>query len=294
VYTICGGICLNLDNDRFGIGELARRTNLTVSTIRAWEQRHGFPDPERLPGGHRRYTVRDVDALNDVVNARQAGTSLATALAQARMAAHAPRSSIVAALRHELDSEPFVLSKLSMFAISRAIEDEALTRSEDALLIGAFQHRHFWHASEHRWRHLANIATVAVVFATMPRRRHRGQLWEIPLQPESPLTREWAVICDSPTFTACLAGVELPDPRRPSRTRGSDRTRRFEALWTVEAHAVRKAARAACALIDTPQLTDIFENHWQQPAPGTAHTLRTSTPFTNRIIRNLDLAKWRS
>src|SRR5687767_8422303 len=61
---------MNVDSEVFGIGELARRTKLTVSTIRAWEQRHGFPNAERLASGHRRYTLRDVDALNEVVAAR--------------------------------------------------------------------------------------------------------------------------------------------------------------------------------------------------------------------------------
>ena len=287
---------MSTDSESFGIGELARRTKLTVSTIRAWEHRHGFPNAERLPSGHRRYTTRDVDALNEVVAARAAGTTLAVALTNVRLAAEAPQSSVMATLRHELaDSEPFVLSKLSMYAISRAIEDEALSRSSGALLVGGFQQLRFWQASEHRWRHLAGVSSVAIALATMPRRRRRDRLWEVPLEPGAVMTHEWLVVCDSPSFSACLAGVELATKQRSS-SRAADRARRFEALWTVDAPVVRKAARAACtiAAATTPELDGAVEPHWRRPATDTARSLRAATPLTNRIIRNLDLAKWRS
>ena len=41
------------------IGELAERTGLSPTTLRMWEQRHGFPTPVRLPSGHRRYEESD-------------------------------------------------------------------------------------------------------------------------------------------------------------------------------------------------------------------------------------------
>ena len=37
------------------IGELSSRTGVTPSTLRIWEERHGFPVPTRLESGHRRY-----------------------------------------------------------------------------------------------------------------------------------------------------------------------------------------------------------------------------------------------
>lgn len=45
---------------RFRIGEVARRTGVAVSTLRAWERRYGVLDPERTSGGHRVYAERDV------------------------------------------------------------------------------------------------------------------------------------------------------------------------------------------------------------------------------------------
>lgn len=42
------------------IAALARRTGVAADTLRKWEQRYGILQPERTPGGQRRYTERDV------------------------------------------------------------------------------------------------------------------------------------------------------------------------------------------------------------------------------------------
>ena len=54
------------------IGDVAERTGVAVPTLRMWEQRHGFPQAERLPSGHRRYRAEDVDMfLLEVYNRLQ-------------------------------------------------------------------------------------------------------------------------------------------------------------------------------------------------------------------------------
>ncbi len=45
------------------MGAVSRRTGLTEHTLRAWERRFGFPQPVRLPSGHRRYTSEQVRHL---------------------------------------------------------------------------------------------------------------------------------------------------------------------------------------------------------------------------------------
>jgi DNA-binding transcriptional MerR regulator len=42
------------------IGEVARRTGMSVPTLRAWERRYGLLVPVRTAGGHRRYREEDV------------------------------------------------------------------------------------------------------------------------------------------------------------------------------------------------------------------------------------------
>lgn len=45
------------------MGAVTRRTGIGQHTLRAWERRFGFPDPQRLPSGHRRYPVEQVQQL---------------------------------------------------------------------------------------------------------------------------------------------------------------------------------------------------------------------------------------
>lgn len=50
-------------SDGWPMGAVARRTGIGEHTLRAWERRFGFPRPERLPSGHRRYPTRQVRQL---------------------------------------------------------------------------------------------------------------------------------------------------------------------------------------------------------------------------------------
>ena len=64
------------------IGDLAARTGLTPAVLRMWETRYGFPRPQRLESGHRRYAETDVSAVTDVLRRRDAGVRLETAIAE--------------------------------------------------------------------------------------------------------------------------------------------------------------------------------------------------------------------
>ena len=44
-----------------GIAEVARRTGVGISTLRAWERRHNLLLPRRTAGGHRLYAAADVE-----------------------------------------------------------------------------------------------------------------------------------------------------------------------------------------------------------------------------------------
>ncbi len=46
-------------DERIRIGELARRTGVSVPLLRAWERRYGVPSPERTAGGFRTYGPED-------------------------------------------------------------------------------------------------------------------------------------------------------------------------------------------------------------------------------------------
>jgi len=64
------------------IGELARRTGVGVSTLRAWESRFRFLQPERSSAGHRLYLESDVDRVDAVLRLVSEGLTLSAAIAR--------------------------------------------------------------------------------------------------------------------------------------------------------------------------------------------------------------------
>jgi PAS domain S-box-containing protein len=62
------------------VGELARRTGVGVSTLRAWETRFHFLVPQRSAAGHRLYDEGDVERVNAVVRLVAEGLTLAAAI----------------------------------------------------------------------------------------------------------------------------------------------------------------------------------------------------------------------
>lgn len=276
---------MNLDSGGYSIGDLAQRTGVQVSTLRAWERRHGFPLPERLAGGHRRYSERDVQGVIEVVRQRNDGTSLHDALRNVLAQATAPRASITATLRRAIpEVSPALMSRASMIAISHAIEDEAAGRVDRPIFLGSFQAEHFWQRTRPRWHDLSVSSQVTIALAAAPRARHHARLWEVPLPPSSPVAREWTVICDAPGLSACLVGAERPGGRTTPAS-----ARSFEVLWTTEPVAVREAARTAAAIaIDgAPALAGEL-TRLREPAQTSWEGLRSSTVLTNRILAYLE------
>ena len=231
------------------IKDVAERTGLAAATIRMWEQRYGFPAPQRTASGYRQYTERDVETLRRVLALREAGLSVPAALQQARTRTEATdRPSIYGAiLNAHVPVQPQHLCKATLLAISRAIEDEAMARAAGPVVIGAFQHERNYRAVEHRYRHLAVAADAAVVFADFPAVRHppEGPV-EVPVTEREAIGNEWAVVIDAPGFAACLLAWEDPDNRAVPDL--PDGQRRFEALWTLDPRIVRRAAQVGAGL----------------------------------------------
>jgi DNA-binding transcriptional MerR regulator len=271
----------------YGIGEVVQRTGVAEATLRMWERRHGFPAPERLASGHRRYSERDMELIRVVAARRAAGLSLAAAIEQARGEAVAPAGSVFAAIRRRRpDLEPRILLKPMMLALARAIEDEALARAERLVLFGSFQRRRFYRQAEPRWSELARTAEVAIVFADFVRlRTPRGRPAEVPVAWEHPLNREWALVCEGEDFALCLAGWESP-----AAAGTPDRARRFEAIWSVEPDVVREASRicAGVAAARRPSLVEAARPRLQAPpALAPQSQLRLAAAVTARMLSHL-------
>ncbi|HEY7793774.1 MAG TPA: DICT sensory domain-containing protein [Gaiellaceae bacterium] len=264
------------------IGQMARRTGVSVPTLRAWEDRYGFPRPVRLGSGHRRFTETDCDVVGAVVRLRGGGLSLEAAIARATADAERPPTSLFASLRaRRPELAPWLVRKRALVGISRAIEDECLARGERGVLLGGFQEERHYRDSEPRWRELSRVAAAALALADfeLVAEPEAGPV-EIPLQPASPLHREWALVWDGPGFGACLVAWERlghggPDGARP-----------FEALWSVEPEVVRTAALVllGAAAAAAPEAAAGARALLSEPRSSDAATARAATALTNRIV----------
>lgn len=271
------------------ISDVAARTGIAAGTIRVWEQRYGFPVPDRTASGYRRYAEGDVDALRRVAALRRRGLSVPAAIERVRETGVATgRPSIYAAVADAgHDAHPQLLRKSTLIAISRAIEHEALAHAAAPVLFAAFQRERFYRHVEPRYRRLARRADAALVFAAdfdAPRAPEDGPV-EVPIDPRDALADEWAVIIDAPGYAACLLAWE-----HPAAPPADDGQRRFEAIWTVDARATRRAAQVAAALASraAPEhggpVEALLEDRplaFEEPAP-------MLTALTNRLVAYLE------
>ena len=273
------------------ISNVAEQTGLAAGTIRVWEQRYGFPEPARTPSGYRVYQQQDVEILRRVVSYRDRGLSVPAALERARAAGGSTdRPSLYGAIVAAGEPvQPQRLRKATLFAISRAIEDETLARAAGPIVIGAFQDERNYRAVEHRYRRLAKVADACVAFGSFSGvSGGDGEPVLLPVDPDEALGAEWAVIVDAPGYAACLLAWETPESQR-DRDR-EERERCFEAVWTLEPSTVRKAALVGSSLArrSAPGVGAHLEELLQDrplaveaPAPGL-------TALANRIVGYLD------
>jgi MerR family transcriptional regulator, light-induced transcriptional regulator len=279
--------------DGLSIREVAEQTGLAPGTIRMWEQRHGFPSPRRTASGYRRYDPDDVETLRRARAHRQRGLSVGAALERARETGGASdHPSIYAAVAGtDHGARPQVLRKSTLVALSRAIEHELLARAAAPVLFGAFQRERFYRALEPRYRRLARHADAATVFADFPvLRRPSGAPVEVPIAEGAALANEWAVIVDAPGYAACLLAWEQPGAIAPGGPQDGDR--RFEAIWTIDPRATRRAAQAAARLAGNAdaeygdRLAKLLADRplaMEQPAPAL-------TALTNRMLAYVEAA----
>jgi DICT domain-containing protein len=267
------------------IRDVARRTGVPAGTLRMWEARYGFPVPQRLSSGHRRYADEDCEAIGRVLADRERGLSLPAAIERAMAAAAEREESLFATLRRiRPELAPQILPKPALLALSHAIEDECCARADRAVIFGSFQRVHFYRASEPRWRELARTAELAVAFADFRRSRVRERgVCELPLESDAPLRREWAVVCEGDRLCVALSAWEVMGDQPVA-----DGARRFETIWTVEPEAVRAVAQVAAGLAarSEPELIATRARRLEdQPPP--AVDLSGAMALVNRCIAYL-------
>jgi MerR family transcriptional regulator, light-induced transcriptional regulator len=274
---------IDASNRQLSTAQLAERTGVPAGTLRMWESRHGFPAPARLPGGHRRYTDRDVALVCDVARLREQGFSMAAAIDRVTRAAQPTPASMFAGVRRlHPEVQPARLPKRALLGMTHAIEDEYCARARAGLLVACFQHERFYRAAERRWRELARSAELAVAMADFPALREpaRGAV-EVPIQHEQPLAREWTLLIDAPGAEACLVAWEQPSP-----TALPDGRRMFEVLWSFEPGVVRSASEVAIEVLRrlAPAIAARVPAAMSEPAPAPAPELPFASALAHRMV----------
>jgi MerR family transcriptional regulator, light-induced transcriptional regulator len=278
---------VNDPQDGLSIGELARQTGVPAATLRSWEERYGFPLPQRLEGGHRRYDTGDAALIGEVLRLRTSGMSLQAAIGQAVARVPEAELSVFAGLRRRHPGlVPQELSKATLLAITRAMEDECCARAEQAALFAGFQQERFYRQSAGRWKELARTARVAVIFADFDASSGPdASPLTVQTPADAPLRREWFMICAAPDYPAFVSGWEFP-----GQAGVPDAQRRFEVLWSVDPAVIRDAAlicgQIARAL--SPGLGPVLDALPDGAAPPASADLNRATGLFNRMASYLD------
>ena len=76
---VMGETTLN-ETPTYNLKAVLKQTGLKADTLRAWERRYGLPKPGRSPGGHRLYTLRDIETIAWLKARRGEGLSISKAV----------------------------------------------------------------------------------------------------------------------------------------------------------------------------------------------------------------------
>lgn len=66
---------------QFNMGHVVEQTGLPADTVRAWQRRYGFPTPQRTAGGHRLFSLTDIEALRWLKAEVAKGVTISQAIA---------------------------------------------------------------------------------------------------------------------------------------------------------------------------------------------------------------------
>ncbi len=102
----------------------AELLGVSPNTLRSWERRFGYPEPERSVGNHRQYKLVDLQTLRDALN-ETGNIGSAIELARQRQSAPASETGLIAALRifDESAADRAMEESLAIRPVERTIEE---------------------------------------------------------------------------------------------------------------------------------------------------------------------------
>ena len=216
------------------------------------------------------------------MRARNEGQSVGAAVTRVRGARVITGRTLFAAMRGQPGMGAVQMRRRVLLQLTRAFEDEAMSRAEGAFLYGSFQSEALYREAEQRWHAMAALAEATVAIAAFGELREAGGVLEVPVDAFAPSVREWAFLCEAPICSICIAGWELPpddvgDPDNPC----------FEVLWSADPAVVRRATVVALrALGDvTARLPERVRDIAGAPALAVPLEARAAIELTHRVVR---------
>jgi DNA-binding transcriptional MerR regulator len=110
---------------------------ISPSTLRSWERRYGFPRPQRSPGGHRQYSLAEIEALRQALHeTHNASSAVALALERGAAPSSSPLLAGAYAAFDEDRANRVLEESLSIRSLERRIEElllgavESLSKSD--------------------------------------------------------------------------------------------------------------------------------------------------------------------
>jgi len=112
--------------------EAAAVLGVSPNTLRAWERRFGFPQPQRSPGHHRMFTHGEIAALRDAL---QDGLSISSAVSRAREGLAGDSGSLVGALASfERERADAILeATLALRSLERSVQEVLLPTLDEVI-----------------------------------------------------------------------------------------------------------------------------------------------------------------
>ncbi|GCL46857.1 DICT sensory domain-containing protein [Microcystis aeruginosa] len=136
--------------------------------------------------------------------------------------------------------------KVSLTALSHAMEDQVLAEDDQPLVIASFQRERFYRQEAHRYRRIAHKSgQVYVLSAPETDFKHSSDIYEtIAFQPEDSLAQEWHLVVIGHHYASCLICRERTHLVAEGENRAAmDNNRRFEGIWTSDRHVSQQAAQ---------------------------------------------------
>lgn len=141
---------------------------------------------------------------------------------------------------------PQMYFKTSLTALSHAIEDQVLARTDQPLVIANFQRERFYRQEASRYQRIAELTSqVYVLAASETSFTNSSDYYEtVAFNNDDELRHEWHLVVIAERYSACLICRERPlTPEEEQDSNPSmDQARRFEGIWTFDRQVCCRAA----------------------------------------------------